>query len=53
MKGRRVSLEDMKTFPIKAVIEWIKVIDKTNILIVIDVSRKFSKLDIKISHKNG
>lgn len=47
MKGRRVSLEDMKTFPIKAVIEWIKVIDKTNILIVIDVSRKFSKLDIK------
>ena len=37
----------MKTFPIKAVVEWIKIIYQTHVLFVIDITRHFSKLDIK------
>ena len=47
IKGKKVTADDMKTFPIKSVIEWIRVIDKTNVVFLIDVNRKLSSIKIK------
>ena len=47
IKGKKVKFEDMRTFPIRAVVDWIKVIDKENVVFLIDIKRKKTKLDLK------